>query len=257
MNGELRVEFLGTGTSQGVPIIACKCSVCQSFDQKDKRLRSSILVSKGNTQILIDAGPDLRQQMLRANVDSLDAILITHSHMDHIGGIDDVRAFNFHTHKPMDIYALPRDQEVIRSIYSYAFHENPYPGIPRLDLRNLHYSRFQIKDIVITPFRIMHHKMEIAGFKIDDFVYITDGKYIPDASYKVIGSPKVLVINALRKEEHISHFNLLEALQEVEKIKSQVTYFTHISHKFGHHEEIERELPENVHLSYDGLKLQI
>ena len=249
----MKITFLGTGTSQGVPVIACKCEVCCSTDKNDKRLRSSVLIEIENQIFVIDAGPDFRQQMLRKNVQKLDAILLTHEHKDHIGGLDDVRAFNFVMKKPSEIYAEKRVHEAIKREYAYVFAKFKYPGIPQMNLHEIDETPFLINNIKIEPLRVYHHKLPILGFKIGNFAYITDTNSIPDK--KKLYKLDILVINALRKEKHISHFNLHEALDLINEVKPKKAYLTHISHLMGKHEITGKELPENVFLAYDGLVL--
>jgi phosphoribosyl 1,2-cyclic phosphate phosphodiesterase len=253
----LKITILGSGTSQGVPVIACPCEVCQSGDQRDKRLRSSALIESEQTNLLIDAGPDFRQQMLREKVTKLDAILITHCHKDHIAGLDDVRSFNYLFGKPMDIYASERDQIAIRQEFSYAFHENPYPGVPEFKLITLPESDFAVKDLTITPLDVRHMHMKVFGFRIGGFTYITDANLIPADTMELIKGSKVIVLNALRKQKHISHFNLTEAIDILQKLKPEKAYLTHISHMMGKHADVQPELPDNIFLAYDGLKILI
>lgn len=250
------VEFLGTGTSQGVPIIACKCSVCISVDPKDKRLRSSILVSYGGKSIAVDCGPDFRAQMLRANVESLDGILFTHAHRDHMAGLDDIRGFNFAMKRAIDIYCEPRVEAAIRREFFYAFEEPKYPGVPEMNMRNISLEPFSLIGLPVVPIQVYHHKLPVLGFRFKDFVYITDANRIEEAELEKIKGCKVLVLNALRREPHISHFTLEEAVALVNYIKPEAAYFTHISHQLGTHTEVENELPGNIHLAYDGLTMQ-
>jgi phosphoribosyl 1,2-cyclic phosphate phosphodiesterase len=254
---DLEITFLGTGTSQGVPVIGCRCEVCKSIDPRDKRLRTSALISIGNTNILIDAGPDFRQQMLREEASSIDAILFTHEHKDHVGGLDDVRAFNFISKSAMEVYAEQRVQAALRKEYSYIFADKPYPGVPKLNLNTIELDSFEIKGIKITPIRIMHYHLPILGFRIGDLTYITDASYIPEEEkYKLHGS-KYLVINALRAEKHISHLNIQEALQIINECAPRSAFLTHMSHQIGKHEDLLRILPDNVKPAYDGLKVKI
>ncbi|MDD2636097.1 MAG: MBL fold metallo-hydrolase [Bacteroidales bacterium] len=247
--------ILGSGTSQGVPVIGCKCDVCRSSNPKDNRLRSSLLLKTNDTNILIDAGPDFRQQMLREKVEVLDAIIFTHEHKDHIAGLDDVRAFNFSTNQPMEIFAERRVQTALKNDYSYVFSGSNYPGIPRLNLNTIDEEPFFIKDIKITPIRVMHYKLPILGFRIGDLTYITDANYIAEEEkLKIIGS-KTLIINALRKEKHIAHFSLDESLKIITECSPRKAYFTHIAHQMGLHNEINTLLPEFIELAYDGLKI--
>lgn len=252
------VTFLGTGTSQGVPVIACNCDVCLSVDKKDKRLRSSILIEMEEGIFVIDTGPDFRYQMLRENVKQLDGILYTHEHKDHIAGLDDVRAFNHKQKDVIPIYACRRTLEAIKREFHYAFIEPYYPGVPKLQLHEIKGEQFTLADtIAVTPIEVMHYKMPVNGFRIRDFTYITDMKTISkEEKIKVRGS-KVLVLNALQKEKHISHLTLEEAISFAQEINAEQTYFTHISHKLGKHVDINEILPPNVFLAYDGLKIQL
>lgn len=253
----MEITFLGTGTSQGVPVVSCPCTVCASSNSKDKRLRSSILLKIGGKNILIDAGPDFRQQLLREHIDHLDAILITHEHKDHIGGLDDIRALNYTSGRPIDIYAEERVLKAIRYDYHYAFVPKPYPGVPEMNLHKIDESPFKIDDILITPIRVMHYRLPILGYRINNFTYITDGNYIEKNEFCKISNSSVLVLNTLRKEEHLSHFTLAEGLDLAKQAKAKTTYFTHISHQMGLHNEVSLELPKGVYLAYDGLKVNI
>lgn len=253
----MKVTFLGTGTSQGVPVIACGCDVCQSNDEKDKRLRSSVLIELADCNIVIDAGPDFRQQMLRSERKSLDAILLTHEHYDHIAGLDDIRAFNWVQKRPTDIYAESRVQHSIKRIFSYVFAAKKYPGIPQMNLHTIHEHPFEIKNNIIHPIRGHHYKLPVFGFRIGKFAYLTDMKTIADEETEKLNGVEILVINALRREEHISHMTLDEALAFIEKVNPKKAYLTHISHQLGRHCEISKELPENVYFAYDKLQLII
>lgn len=258
-NTQLKIQFLGTGTSQGIPIIASTHPVNFSTNPRDKRLRSSVLISKKNKNLIIDCGPDFRQQMLRANVQTLEAILFTHEHNDHVLGIDDTRPFSFYTQKPMDIFAGKRTLNEIKIRFPYVFADEKYPGAPSLNENLIDGNYFEIAGFKIQPLEIMHGKLPIYGFLIDDkFAYITDASFISDETLEKIKNVDVLVLNALRKtEKHYSHFTLEEAVGIAEKVKSKRTYFTHISVSLGFHDEVESELPENVHLAYDELEIQI
>ncbi len=253
----MKITFLGTGTSQGVPLIACKCEVCRSTNVKDKRLRSAIIIQTENTTIVIDTGPDFRQQMLREQVEQLDAVVFTHEHKDHIAGLDDVRAFNFIQRKHIDVYATKRVQDAIKREFAYIFSEDKYPGIPLINLHEINLAPFQIKDIKLIPIEVMHFRMPVLGFRIADFTYITDAKSISEQEKEKIKGSKVLVLNALRREEHISHFTFQEAIDLVEELGVEQAYFTHISHQLGLHEEVSEELPSNIFLAYDGLMLNL
>jgi phosphoribosyl 1,2-cyclic phosphate phosphodiesterase len=252
----MKITFLGTGTSQGVPVIACPCSVCKSTSPKDKRLRSSVLVELDKTTLVIDAGPDFRYQMLRNNVKTLEAILITHCHKDHIAGLDDVRSYNYLQKKPMDIYASKRDQEAIKQEFSYAFREQLYPGVPVINLYDIQ-NGIQIGDVKVKVLPVLHMKMEVYGYRIGNFAYITDANYIPEDTMTKLLDCKVIVLNALRKEPHVSHYNLEDAVRVLEFLRPEKAYLTHISHLMGFHNEVEKELPEFISLAYDGLEIKV
>ncbi len=254
---KVEFTFLGTGTSQGIPIIGCKCSVCTSDDFRNKRLRSSALIRHQGKTFLIDAGPDFREQMLRANVTHLDFILLTHAHRDHISGLDDVRAYNYLQQRPMDIYAQKIVLDELKIIYAYAFETNPYPGVPEFHLHEVGQKTFSAHNIPISPIEVMHHKLPILGFRIGNLTYITDAKTISETELEKIKGTKVLVINALRTEEHLSHFSLDEALAIIRLIEPEQAYLTHISHLLGDHDSVSAELPPNVFLGYDGLQVTI
>ena len=234
-------------------MIACECRTCISEDQHDKRLRTSLLLEKDGTILLFDAGPDFRQQMLREHVKKLDAIILTHEHKDHISGMDDVRAFNYKSQDAIDIFAEERVQKAVRSEFSYVFAEYQYPGIPKMRLNTITDYPFRIKEIEIIPVRVRHLHLEIYGFRIGDFAYITDANYIPQESREKLFGVKYLVINALRKEKHISHFSLREALDFIREISPRKAFITHISHQMGLHDEVNSELPSGISLAYDGL----
>ncbi|HEX2969202.1 MAG TPA: MBL fold metallo-hydrolase [Bacteroidales bacterium] len=253
----MKITFLGTGTSQGVPVIACECNTCLSADQHDKRLRTSLLLETGDTTLLFDAGPDFRQQMLRENVMKLDSIILTHEHKDHIAGLDDVRAFNYRSRDAIDIWAEERVQKAVKKEYSYVFSEYQYPGIPKMRLNDISGEPFSINGIKILPVRVFHYRLPIFGFRVGDFAYITDANYIPEDSKELLYGVKYLVINALRKEKHISHFTLSEALDFINEISPKKAFLTHISHQMGLHSEVSGELPAGVSLAYDGLKIRL
>ena len=253
----MKITFLGTGTSQGVPVIACNCEVCSSPDPQDKRLRSSIMVEAEGKVIVIDSGPDFRYQMLRAKVKHLDAIVFTHEHKDHIAGMDDIRAFNYRQESAIDIFATTRVQEALKREFAYVFAEQKYPGIPEVNLRTIDLKPFQIGDIPFRPIEVLHYKLPILGFRIHDFTYITDAKTISEAEKQKIKGTKILVINALQIEKHISHFTFVEAIAFAKEIGAQTTYFTHISHRLGRHKSILGLLPKNITLAYDGLVLEV
>jgi phosphoribosyl 1,2-cyclic phosphate phosphodiesterase len=253
----LKITFLGTGTSQGVPVILCQCGVCQSKDSKDQRLRSSVMIEADNQTFIIDTGPDFRQQMLLYKVKNVSAILFTHEHKDHVAGLDDIRAFNYVQKRPMDVYAEERVQEALKREYAYVFAEFKYPGIPEMNMHLIENKPFSINGTEIIPIRAMHYKLPLLGYRIGDFTYITDANFIEDKEIEKIKGSKIVVINALRKKKHISHFNLEEALSVLDKIKPEKAYLTHVSHLLGFHEEVEKELPEYVRIAYDGLVIEL
>lgn len=253
----VKLTFLGTGTSQGVPIIACKCPVCLSDNKKDKRLRTSVLITVDNQNIVIDSGPDFRYQMLRAGVENISAILFTHEHKDHTAGLDDIRAFNWVNKTAVNIYAEKRVQESLKKEFAYVFAEFKYPGIPQMNLIEVNNQAFRINGTTIQPIRAMHLKLPVYGYRIGDLAYITDANYISPEEMKKLKGIKVLVVNALRKEKHISHYNLSEAIDLVNELKPEKAYFTHISHQMGFHDDVQAELPENVYLAYDELTIEV
>lgn len=248
---------MGSGTSSGVPMIACECAVCTSPDKKDKRLRSSILVQSATTSLVVDTTPDFRYQMLRAHVKRLDAIVFTHPHKDHIAGLDDVRAYNFFTRKPMEIFANEMTQEVIIREFPYAFADKKYPGVPEININTIAFDEFFVGDIPVQPILVWHLKMPVLGFRFGDFTYITDANRIDENEKQKIRGSKVIVLNALRKEPHISHFNLGEAIALAKELQVPQAYFTHISHQLGRHGDINRELPAGIELAWDGLIINI
>jgi phosphoribosyl 1,2-cyclic phosphate phosphodiesterase len=253
----MKITFLGTGTSQGVPVIACRCKVCTSNDERDKRLRCSVLVELNGRTLVIDTGPDFRQQMLQNNVQRLDAVLFTHEHKDHVAGLDDVRAFNFIMKQHMDVYLTSAVEEAIRREFSYIFSDFKYPGIPLINLHRIENKPFGLFDEVITPIEVMHYKMPVLGFRIKDFVYITDANSISDSELEKAKGAEILVINALRREAHVSHFTLHEAINVIEKLSPQQAFLTHLSHQMGCHQEVMKELPRNVEIAYDGLTIEL
>lgn len=253
----LKITFLGTGTSTGIPMIGCPCVVCHSPDKKDKRLRTSILVESATTAIVVDTTPDFRYQMLRADVKKLDAVLFTHPHKDHIAGLDDVRAFNFFQHRAMPVYANELTIEALMREFGYAFAQKRHPGVPHLELHPITLEPFTIGDIFIKPILVWHLKMPVLGFRFGHFTYITDANRIEAAERDKIRGSKTIVLNALRKEDHISHFSLGEAITTVQELGITTAYFTHISHQLGLHQVIEKELPSGMHLAYDGLVVHV
>jgi phosphoribosyl 1,2-cyclic phosphate phosphodiesterase len=253
----MKITFLGTGTSQGIPLIGCKCAVCTSQDEKDKRLRSSVLIEDEGSIFVIDTGPDFRQQMLREKVSRLDAVIYTHEHRDHIAGLDDLRAFNFIMGKAIDLYTDENVESAIRRTFPYIFSETKYPGIPEINFHRFTTAPFTINKTEFIPIHVLHHKMPVCGFRIKNFTYITDANLIPEEEKKKILGSDVLVLNALRKEKHVSHFSFSEAIELVKELKPGMAYFTHISHQLGRHEEINAELPPNIRLACDSMVLNL
>jgi phosphoribosyl 1,2-cyclic phosphate phosphodiesterase len=253
----LKAIFLGTGTSQGIPVIACECAVCKSFDYRDKRLRASIYIETELVKLIIDTGPDFRQQILRERIKEVDAILFTHEHKDHIAGLDDVRGFNFIQKRDMPVFARKNVIDALQKEFSYIFSENKYPGIPRIEITELTNEPFEINGERITPINVMHFKLPVFGFRIQDFTYITDANYISDEEIEKIKGSKILVLNALQKEPHVSHFTVDQAIEIVKKINPEKAYFIHMGHRLGKHADVEKELPQNIHFAYDGLVVEL
>ena len=254
----MKLTFLGTGTSQGVPVIACDCGVCLSPDIRDKRLRSSVMITINNLNYLIDCGPDFRQQMLREKIQDIRAILFTHEHKDHIAGMDDVRAFNFKHQKDMDVYCDMNVQKALLREFPYVFSDNKYPGVPEVNIHQINSNKsFNIDGNLFTPIEVMHYKLPVLGFRVNDLTYITDAKTISRKEIEKIKGTRVLVVNALRISEHISHFNLKEAISFINEVKPKVAYLTHVSHLMGRSEDVEKQLPDKVMLAYDGLQVDI
>ncbi|HPH85099.1 MAG TPA: MBL fold metallo-hydrolase [Ferruginibacter sp.] len=251
----LKITFLGTGTSSGVPMIACSCPVCRSEDVKDKRLRSSILVESDTTALVVDTTPDFRYQMLRAEVTKLDAVLFTHPHKDHLAGLDDIRAYNYFQQQPMKVYANELTRNALKKEFSYIFAEHKYPGIPDISLHEIGEEAFMIGDIPVIPILVWHLRMPVLGFRFGHFTYITDANRIDDAEKAKIKGSKQVVLNALRHDKHISHFNLEEAIAMVQELQVPEAYFTHISHQLGKHTDINATLPSGMQLSHDMLQV--
>jgi len=252
-----KLTFLGTGTSQGVPVIACECAICQSTNPLDKRLRTSAMIEMEEKTFVFDTGPDFRQQMLRANVKKLDAVLLTHLHKDHIAGLDDVRAFNYQTKAAMEVYADSITIDQLKKEYVYIFDGTDYPGIPKINIHLIENKPFTIGNIPIIPILVYHHKLPVFGFKIENIAYVTDANFIPHESKAHLYNLDVLVLNALRKTAHISHFTLDEALEIIAELKPKRAYLTHISHWMGLHSEVSKELPDNVFLATDELVVEV
>lgn len=258
MENALNIIVLGSGTSQGVPVIACNCKVCTSNCPKDKRLRCSILISYNGENFVIDSGPDFRYQMLRENVQTLRAVLFTHEHKDHVSGLDDVRAFNFKEDRDMQVYCSKRVEVALKREFHYVFDEDKYPGVPLIQLNTIQNEKFTLPGgLEVQPIEVMHYKMPVIAYRIKDFAYITDAKTISESEREKLKGVKVLIVNALRIQEHISHFNLIEALKLIEEVKPEKAYLTHISHLFGTHEEIKALCPSNVYPAFDGLKIAL
>ncbi len=253
----IKLRFLGTGTSQGVPVIGCDCQVCTSSDTRDKRLRTSALVSMGNTNIVIDAGPDFRYQMLRADVTSVDAILITHEHNDHIIGLDDVRPFNFMQWKDMPLYCTQRVKKDLLTRFHYIFRsKNRYPGAPMIQIHTIEKTDvLSLGGVEVIPIEAWHGRWPVMGFRFDSLTYITDMKSIKEGELEKVKNSKILVVNALHHKEHHSHLNLEQALEFIEKVAPERAYLTHASHRMGLYEEVSKRLPANVFLAYDGLEV--
>lgn len=253
----MKVTFLGTGTSQGVPVIGCQCEVCRSLDFRDKRLRSSIHIEVDEQSLVIDTGPDFRQQILREGINKLDSVLFTHEHKDHTAGLDDVRSFNFLQKADIPIYARPNVIEQLKQEFAYIFSEHKYPGVPSVNVFELDGKPFHLGETQIIPVEVMHYKLPVFGFRVKDFTYITDAKTVAEEEKEKIKGSKILVINALQQSPHISHMTLEEALAFAEEMGADHTYLTHISHKLGTHKGVGNSLPDNVSLAYDGQKISM
>ena len=253
----MKLTFLGTGTSQGVPVIACRCHVCRSVDERDRRLRTSaLLTTNEGKHILFDIGPDFRQQMLRQKVESLDAIMVTHAHRDHVAGLDDVRSFNYVQHKNMDVYLNAIAKHALMRDYGYIFEHHDYPGLPEADLHEVD-APFVAAGVTVVPVKAMHKDLPILAFRVGEMAYITDANHIAPEELEKLKGVKVMVINALRRQKHFSHFSLPEALEVIDKVQPEQAYLTHISHEMGLHSEVEKTLPEGVFLAYDNLEVEI
>lgn len=253
----MRITVLGTGTSQGVPIIGCDCAACTSTDEKDKRLRTSIYIEEKDTQLLIDIGPDFRQQMLRAKKTDLSAILLTHEHNDHMIGLDDVRPLNFRHQKNISVYARISVLEDLKHRFAYIFDEKPYPGAPQIELHSIENQPFFIKDLKITPIETLHGRLPVFGYRIGAFTYLTDAKYFEKSELQKLEGTQLLILSALHHKEHHAHLNLKEAVALAERLNIPKVYLTHISHRMGLTQEVEKTLPAHIHLAYDGLVFEV
>ena len=256
-NDQVKVTFLGTGTSIGVPVITCDCPVCVSTDQRDKRMRTSAMIEVNGHTFVIDCGPDFRHQMLRQKVMNLDAVIFTHEHRDHIAGLDDVRAFNYVLNKKIDIYGTPQVMEAIRIEFPYIFSESRYFGAPQLTIHPIDDQKFTILGVEFTPIQVLHEKLPVMGFRVGDFTYITDASYISDLELEKIKGSRVIVLNALRTSKHVSHFSVSEAVEILKKLKPEAAFLTHLSHFVGLHEAVNAKLPDFVRLAYDGLEVVV
>ncbi len=254
---DIHIEFLGTGTSLGVPMISCKCDVCTSLNDKDKRLRTSILITYRGKNIVVDCGPDFRTQLLRAGVDDLETILITHEHRDHIAGLDDVRSINYILRKPVSLYLSKETLSAVEIEFPYIFNPGDYKGAPQIDIHEIDNKAFDLLGLHIIPLEVQHRNMKVFGFRIGNFSYVTDANAIPDSTMQLLKGSKILVINALRLKKHPTHFNLEEAIEIVRKINPEQAYFTHLGHLIGLHDEVNSNLPKNMQLAYDGLQLKL
>ena len=253
----MKVTFLGTGTSQGIPVIACDCKVCTSENPKDNRLRTSILIEENNQTIVIDTGPDFRQQMLRENVQKLDAIVFTHQHKDHVAGMDDIRAFNYKFKKDMDIYCTAEVEEALIREFPYVFSAYKYPGVPEIKVHNIKNEPFIINGVELIPIEGLHYKLPVFGYRIKDFVYLTDVSFVSEMENEKMKGAEVIVLDALRKTPHISHFTMEQAVELLEELKPKQGYLIHISHLMGKHNEVVKELPNFIKPAHDGLILEL
>lgn len=254
---QMVVTILGSGTSQGIPVIACSCPVCTSADPRDNRTRTSVMISEREKNFIIDTGPDFRQQMLREKVKSIDGIIFTHEHKDHIAGLDEVRAFNYFNKWRAQVYCTERVKEALYREFHYAFSGEKYPGIPEIDIHLIEDAPFEVEGVRFLPIAVRHLHLPVFGYRVGDFTYITDANYISEEEKEKAKGSKVLILNTLRKEKHPSHFNLAEALELIEELQPRTAYLTHLSHQFGMHAQEEKKLPPHVRLAYDGLRIEL
>ena len=252
----MKVTFLGTGTSQGVPVIACRCNVCTSADSRDKRLRSSILIESNGTAVVIDSGPDFRQQMLRSEVNRIDGLLFTHEHKDHIAGMDDIRAYNYVHKEKVHLFASTNVESALHREFPYVFADFKYPGVPEIELHLINEQPFHIGNIQFIPIPVLHYRLPVFGFRVNNFSYITDANHIPESSFELLKGTETLVINALRGEPHVSHFTLTEALEVIEKVNPERAFLTHISHQLGTCRDVDAELPSHIKCAWDELVIE-
>jgi phosphoribosyl 1,2-cyclic phosphate phosphodiesterase len=253
----VKVTFLGTGTSQGVPVIACKCPVCLSADPRDKRLRSSVLIESDGVTVVIDSGPDFRQQMLRAGVNRIDGLVFTHEHKDHIAGMDDIRAFNYVHNEKVNLFATHRVQEALQREFPYVFEDFKYPGVPEITMHTIGAEPFFVGSLKIIPIEVLHYRLPVLGFRIGDFTYITDANSISEKEIEKIKGSKIVVLNALRKQPHVSHYTFDQAVEVLHRIRPEKGYLTHISHQLGKHDDVNAELPEFISCAYDEMEIII
>ncbi|AFK04613.1 beta-lactamase [Emticicia oligotrophica DSM 17448] len=254
----MQVTFLGTGTSGGIPVLTCGCEVCNSLDYRDKRLRVSVWIEVDNKSFVIDTGPDFRQQALRERIPHIDGVIYTHEHKDHTAGMDDIRPYNYlHGIQHLDIFGHPRVLNQLKREFAYAFDEQKYPGVPLINVHEIENKPFSIKGVDFLPIEVLHHRLPVLGYRVNDFTYITDVNFISEEELEKVYGTKVLVLGALQRQKHISHFTLEEAIEVAQKVNAETTYLTHISHKMGFHSIVEQELPSNIRLAYDGLKIKL
>jgi len=251
----MKITLLGTGTSQGVPVIACDCIVCSSDNPKDKRLRSSVMIEVDNQTLVVDTGPDFRQQMLRNDVQDVNAVLFTHHHKDHVAGMDDIRAFNHKWKKDMQLYCTKNTEHALHMEFPYVFKDEKYPGIPTVNVNIIGKEPFEINGTMIIPIDVLHYKLQVFGYRINDFVYLTDVSYVPDSEKEKMKGAELIILDALRRTKHVSHFTLQESIELLDELQPKRALLTHVSHFMGLHDEVNKELPSNTQLAYDGQQI--